>query len=91
MLVLELAGRAAGFCYGEMEMRRQDRTNATRAERGLLSGYWLLSGYGLLAVLLGLAVLAVSNAIPARPLPEESRAPWRTGWVRRRRSPPAPP
>ncbi|MFJ9855254.1 pentapeptide repeat-containing protein [Streptomyces sp. NPDC101150] len=39
---------AADFYYGEMEMRRHDRT-APRAERGLLHGYWLLSGYGLRA------------------------------------------
>ncbi|MFF3327620.1 pentapeptide repeat-containing protein [Streptomyces sp. NPDC002889] len=40
---------AADFYYGEMEMRRHDRTGTTRAERGLLHGYWLLSGYGLRA------------------------------------------
>ncbi|WP_032795019.1 pentapeptide repeat-containing protein, partial [Streptomyces sp. W007] len=40
---------AADFYYGEMEMRRHDRANTTRAERGLLHGYWLLSGYGLRA------------------------------------------
>ncbi|MCF3142198.1 pentapeptide repeat-containing protein [Streptomyces platensis] len=40
---------AADFYYGEMEMRRHDRTSTTRAERGLLHGYWLLSGYGLRA------------------------------------------
>jgi uncharacterized protein YjbI with pentapeptide repeats len=40
---------AADFYYGEMEMRRHDRTGSTRAERGLLHGYWLLSGYGLRA------------------------------------------
>ncbi|MFJ2651433.1 pentapeptide repeat-containing protein [Streptomyces sp. NPDC087420] len=40
---------AADFYYGEMEMRRHDRTGTTRAERGLLYGYWLLSGYGLRA------------------------------------------
>ncbi|MGQ7750314.1 pentapeptide repeat-containing protein [Streptomyces sp. WC2508] len=40
---------AAVFYYGEMEMRRHDRTGTTRAERGLLRGYWLLSGYGLRA------------------------------------------
>ncbi|WP_406730703.1 pentapeptide repeat-containing protein [Streptomyces sp. NBC_01794] len=40
---------AADFYYGEMEMRRHDRTGATRAERGLLHGYWMLSGYGLRA------------------------------------------
>ncbi|MFC4507413.1 MULTISPECIES: pentapeptide repeat-containing protein [Streptomyces] len=40
---------AADFYYGEMEMRRRDRTGTARAERGLLHGYWLLSGYGLRA------------------------------------------
>ncbi|MER7693383.1 hypothetical protein [Streptomyces sp. NPDC097610] len=40
---------AADFCYGEMEMRRRDRTGTTRAERGLMQGYWALSGYGLRA------------------------------------------
>ncbi|MEU5213628.1 pentapeptide repeat-containing protein [Streptomyces sp. NPDC020742] len=40
---------AADFYYGEMEMRRHDPTGTTRAERGLLHGYWLLSGYGLRA------------------------------------------
>ncbi|WP_436849448.1 pentapeptide repeat-containing protein [Streptomyces massasporeus] len=40
---------AADFYYGEMEMRRHNRTGTTRAERGLLHGYWLLSGYGLRA------------------------------------------
>ncbi|MFI2635066.1 pentapeptide repeat-containing protein [Streptomyces collinus] len=40
---------AADFYYGEMEMRRHDRTGTTRSERGLLHSYWLLSGYGLRA------------------------------------------
>ncbi|MFC8075473.1 pentapeptide repeat-containing protein [Streptomyces sp. NPDC057307] len=40
---------AADFYYGEMEMRRHDRSGSSRAERGLLHGYWLLSGYGLRA------------------------------------------
>ncbi|GAB2986145.1 hypothetical protein GCM10023080_059640 [Streptomyces pseudoechinosporeus] len=40
---------AADFYYGEMEMRRHDRTGTSRAERGLLHGYWMLSGYGLRA------------------------------------------
>ncbi|MFF7362740.1 pentapeptide repeat-containing protein [Streptomyces sp. NPDC008125] len=40
---------AADFYYGEMEMRRHDRTVSTRPERGLLYLYWLLSGYGLRA------------------------------------------
>ncbi|MBN0047538.1 pentapeptide repeat-containing protein [Streptomyces actuosus] len=38
---------AADFYYGETEMRRHDRTGTSRAERGLLFWYWLLSGYGL--------------------------------------------
>ncbi|MFE1206204.1 pentapeptide repeat-containing protein [Streptomyces sp. NPDC058762] len=41
---------AADFYYGEMEMRRHDRTGTPRAERGLLHGYWMLSGYGLRAL-----------------------------------------
>ncbi|MFJ1552751.1 pentapeptide repeat-containing protein [Streptomyces mirabilis] len=40
---------AADFYYGEMEMRRHDRTGTARAERGLLHGHWMLSGYGLRA------------------------------------------
>ncbi|GGX57717.1 hypothetical protein [Streptomyces chartreusis] len=40
---------AADFYYGEMEMRRHSRDDTTRAERGLLHLYWLLSGYGLRA------------------------------------------
>ncbi|WP_256095516.1 pentapeptide repeat-containing protein [Streptomyces sp. EN23] len=40
---------AADFSYGEMEMRRHDRTGTARAERGLLHGYWLVSGFGLRA------------------------------------------
>jgi Pentapeptide repeats (9 copies) len=40
---------AADFYYGEMEMRRHDRTGTPPGERGLLFGYWLLSGYGLRA------------------------------------------
>ncbi|MFB8348554.1 pentapeptide repeat-containing protein [Streptomyces niveus] len=40
---------AADFYYGEMEMRRHDRAGTSRSERGLLHGYWLLSGYGLRA------------------------------------------
>ncbi|MFE7012668.1 pentapeptide repeat-containing protein [Streptomyces sp. NPDC057651] len=40
---------AADFYYGEMEMRRKDRTDTPPSERVLLWGYWLLSGYGLRA------------------------------------------
>ncbi|MGW1209226.1 pentapeptide repeat-containing protein [Streptomyces sp. NPDC002499] len=39
---------AADFYYGEMEMRRHDQ-HRPRAERGLLTAYWALSGYGLRA------------------------------------------
>lgn len=41
---------AADFYYGEMEMRRHDRTGTPRAERRLLHAYWMLSGYGLRAM-----------------------------------------
>ncbi|MFC8146817.1 hypothetical protein ACFUKV_34545 [Streptomyces paradoxus] len=40
---------AADFYYGEMEMRRHERTGTTRAERGLLHDHWMLSGCGLRA------------------------------------------
>ena len=52
---------AADFYYGEMEMRRHSRITRTasgsdgtaiprgRAERGILTAYWLVSGYGLRA------------------------------------------
>ncbi|MFI1092721.1 pentapeptide repeat-containing protein [Streptomyces sp. NPDC020917] len=39
---------AADFYYGEMEMRRADSRTAP-AERGLITAYWALSGYGLRA------------------------------------------
>jgi hypothetical protein len=39
---------AADFYYGEMEMRRADPATDP-AERGLLTAYWALSGYGLRA------------------------------------------
>lgn len=45
---------AADFYYGEMEMRRRARlttgsASRGRAERGLLTAYWLVSGYSLRA------------------------------------------
>ncbi|MEV7442893.1 pentapeptide repeat-containing protein, partial [Streptomyces sp. NPDC091204] len=40
---------SADFYYGEMEMRRHDRTGTPPGERGLLHGYWVVSGYGLRA------------------------------------------
>ncbi|WP_456302132.1 pentapeptide repeat-containing protein [Streptomyces globisporus] len=39
---------AADFYYGEMEMRRH-ADDVPRGERGLLTAYWALSGYGLRA------------------------------------------
>ncbi|MFB8382726.1 pentapeptide repeat-containing protein [Streptomyces rubiginosohelvolus] len=39
---------AADFYYGEMEMRRH-AGDIPRSERGLLTAYWALSGYGLRA------------------------------------------
>ncbi|MFF3975024.1 pentapeptide repeat-containing protein [Streptomyces rubiginosohelvolus] len=39
---------AADFYYGEMEMRRHTG-DIPRSERGLLTAYWALSGYGLRA------------------------------------------
>ncbi|MFH9067558.1 pentapeptide repeat-containing protein [Streptomyces coeruleorubidus] len=55
---------AADFYYGEMEMRRHDRTRTTRAERDLLHGYWLLSGYGLRASrALGWLALAMISTV----------------------------
>ena len=51
---------AADFYYGEMEMRRAD-TGTDRAERGLLTAYWALSGYGLRAArALGFLLAAVT-------------------------------
>jgi hypothetical protein len=48
---------AADFYYGEMEMRRHahrqaegnDSRSHGRADRGVLTAYWLVSGYGLRA------------------------------------------
>jgi hypothetical protein len=55
---------AADFYYGECEMRRHDRTGTPPGERGLLWGYWLLSGYGLRASrALGWLLAAVAATI----------------------------
>jgi hypothetical protein len=80
---------AADFYYGEMEMRRHTRpgwnpdseSNASRGrvERGILTAYWLVSGYGLrawravawLAVVTALLAVAfnfVGFAVPPRPV-----------------------
>jgi hypothetical protein len=58
---------AADFYYGEMEMRRHARRGRTsgasrgRVERGVLTAYWLVSGYGLRAWR-ALASLAIVTA-----------------------------
>jgi hypothetical protein len=54
---------AADFCYGGMEMRRAD-SRTPRAERGLPTAYWALSGYGLRAIrALGRLLLAVTGTM----------------------------
>jgi uncharacterized protein YjbI with pentapeptide repeats len=64
---------AADFYYGEMEMRRHDRRGKGHAtggwsrglvSRGVLTAYWLVSGYGLRAWR-SLAALAVVMAVSA--------------------------
>jgi uncharacterized protein YjbI with pentapeptide repeats len=61
---------AADFYYGEMEMRRHARPGRTggasrgQVEHAVLTGYWLVSGYGLRAwrALAALAVVLVAFA-----------------------------
>ncbi|MEU7473008.1 pentapeptide repeat-containing protein [Streptomyces sp. NPDC044984] len=76
---------AADFYYGEMEMRRHDRTGTTRAERGLLHGYWMLSGYGLRASRalgwLAVAMLVTIVLLMGFGLPEDSPKQEATGTV----------
>uniref|UniRef100_A0AAU2K037 Pentapeptide repeat-containing protein n=1 Tax=Streptomyces sp. NBC_00049 TaxID=2903617 RepID=A0AAU2K037_9ACTN len=76
---------AADFYYGEMEMRRHDRTGTTRAERGLLHGYWLLSGYGLRATRalgsLAAAMLVTIVLLMGFGLPQDSPKQTATGTV----------
>ncbi|WP_406415212.1 pentapeptide repeat-containing protein [Streptomyces sp. NBC_00873] len=76
---------AADFYYGEMEMRRHDRIGTTRAERGLLHGYWLLSGYGLRGLRalgwLAFAMLITILLLMGFGLPQESPKQEATGTV----------
>ncbi|MGC9437462.1 hypothetical protein [Streptomyces sp. WG5] len=76
---------AADFYYGEMEMRRHDRTGTPRAERGLLYGYWILSGYGLRASRalgwLAAAMLVTIVLLMGFGLPENSPKQEATGTV----------
>jgi uncharacterized protein YjbI with pentapeptide repeats len=74
---------AADFYYGEMEMRRHDTDDTSRAERALLTAYWAVSGYGLraaraLAWLLG-AMAATLMALMVWGLPAEAPKPEFTG------------
>ena len=81
---------AADFYYGEMEMRRRARRGGNpggqsgaaargRVERGILTAYWLVSGYGLRAwravawlavvtALLAVAFHLAGFAVPPRPV-----------------------
>ncbi|MGW2550659.1 pentapeptide repeat-containing protein [Streptomyces sp. NPDC001635] len=76
---------AADFYYGEMEMRRHDRTGTTRAERGLLHSYWLFSGYGLRASRalgwLAVAMLVTIVLLMGFGLPQDSPKQEATGTV----------
>ncbi|MGW3285551.1 pentapeptide repeat-containing protein [Streptomyces sp. NPDC001002] len=59
---------AADFYYGEMEMRRHAE-ETPRAERGLLTAYWALSGYGLRASrAVGWLLLAMAGTVLAMTL-----------------------
>jgi uncharacterized protein YjbI with pentapeptide repeats len=81
---------AADFYYGEMEMRRRAQPGGTpddqsgaasrgRVERGILTAYWLVSGYGLRAwravawltvvtALLAVAFHLAGFSVPPRPV-----------------------
>ncbi|MFZ3469926.1 pentapeptide repeat-containing protein [Streptomyces sp. 4.24] len=77
---------AADFYYAEMEMRRLERRSSrNRAERGLLTAYWALSGYGLRAsralAWLGLAMTATVLAMMVWGLPQNDPKPVSAGRV----------
>ncbi|MFJ6087958.1 pentapeptide repeat-containing protein [Streptomyces sp. NPDC092369] len=75
---------AADFYYGEMEMRRQ-AGDIPRSERGLLSVYWALSGYGLRAsralAWLGAAMLLTVVLLMAFGLAQDTPKQTATGTV----------
>lgn len=75
---------AADFYYGEMEMRRHDKSRP-RAERALLAVYWTICGYGLrasrAAVLLALTMAATFCTLVLWGLPKEAPKPEATGSV----------
>jgi len=66
---------SADFYYGEMEMRRL--SSPPRIERGILTLYWLVSGYGLRAwrALTLLALVILSSALLLSLFPLRSNAP----------------
>ncbi|MFB6530392.1 pentapeptide repeat-containing protein [Streptomyces sp. NPDC056399] len=73
---------AADFYYGEMEMRRQDRSRPF-GERALLAAYWAVSGYGLRASrALGWLLTAMTATVFAMMLwglPQDDPKPRSTG------------
>ncbi|MGW5931986.1 pentapeptide repeat-containing protein [Streptomyces anulatus] len=75
---------AADFYYGEMEMRRH-ADDIPRGERGLLTAYWALSGYGLRAsralAWLGAAMLLTIVLLMAFGLAQETPKQTATGTV----------
>ncbi len=75
---------AADFYYGEMEMRRQ-ADDIPRSERGLLTAYWALSGYGLRALRalawLGAAMLLTIVLLMAFGLAQDTPKQTATGTV----------
>lgn len=75
---------AADFYYGEMEMRRH-ADDIPRSERGLLTAYWALSGYGLRAsralAWLGAAMLVTIVLLMAFGLAQDTLKQTATGTV----------
>ncbi|GHD53985.1 pentapeptide repeat-containing protein [Streptomyces galbus] len=75
---------AADFYYGEMEMRRH-ADDIPRSERGLLTAYWALSGYGLRAsralAWLGAAMLVTIVLLMAFGLTQDTPKQTATGTV----------
>ncbi|WP_442803078.1 pentapeptide repeat-containing protein [Streptomyces pseudogriseolus] len=75
---------AADFYYGEMEMRRH-ADDIPRSEKGLLTAYWALSGYGLRAsralAWLGVAMLLTIVLLMAFGLAQDTPKQTATGTV----------
>ncbi len=75
---------AADFYYGEMEMRRH-ADDIPHSERGLLTAYWALSGYGLRAsrslAWLGAAMIATVVLLMAFGLAQDAPKQTATGTV----------